>query len=317
MMTTLRTPLCEILGIERPIIQAPMAGATTVDLVAAVCEPARSAGSATRTPSPMRCNRTRARCALGPQRPFAINLFAAPTPDEPPLEQQRAAIEAVRRHFDRLGLAVPERVPPPYAPDRARQIEAVCDIRPGVLTVHLDDITLDDGRAPSRARRADRRVGHERAGGSSSRGRRRGLHRRPGDGGRRTPRHLPPRPRAGDDRDAGAGATDRAGGAGARGGGRRHHGRRRGGGRPRPRRAGGAGRDGLPALSRERRLGGAPEGDRGHGRRRDDHHAGVLRQAGAGRAESFIDETERAACPLLPFPVQAEADRAASRRQRP
>ena len=36
-MTSLRTPLCDLLGIELPIIQAPMAGgATTPELVAAV-----------------------------------------------------------------------------------------------------------------------------------------------------------------------------------------------------------------------------------------------------------------------------------------
>ena len=37
---TLRTPLCDLLGIEHPIIQAPMASASTIELVAAVCEAA-------------------------------------------------------------------------------------------------------------------------------------------------------------------------------------------------------------------------------------------------------------------------------------
>ena len=40
-------------------------------------------------------------------------------------------------------LPVPERVPPPYAPDRARQIEAIFDIRPAVLTLHLGDMTAE------------------------------------------------------------------------------------------------------------------------------------------------------------------------------
>ena len=36
-MTTLHTPLCDLLGIEYPIVQAPMAGGpTTPELVAAV-----------------------------------------------------------------------------------------------------------------------------------------------------------------------------------------------------------------------------------------------------------------------------------------
>ncbi len=140
---TLRTPLCDILGIEYPIVQAPMAGATTVDLVAAVCEAGALGGfgHAYTEPEAMRED-ARAVRARSP-RPFGINLFAAPTPGEPPVEQQREAIEAMRGHFEHLGLPVPERVPPPYAPDRARQIEAIFDIRPAVLTVHLGDMTPD------------------------------------------------------------------------------------------------------------------------------------------------------------------------------
>ena len=36
MIASVRTPLCDLLGIEYPIVQAPMAGTTTPDLVAAV-----------------------------------------------------------------------------------------------------------------------------------------------------------------------------------------------------------------------------------------------------------------------------------------
>ena len=42
--------------------------------------------------------------------------------------------------FVKLGLTAPERVPPPYAPDFAEQIEVVCNVRPPVLTVHLGDL---------------------------------------------------------------------------------------------------------------------------------------------------------------------------------
>jgi nitronate monooxygenase len=143
MMMTLRTPLCDILGIEYPIVQAPMAGATTVDLVAAVCEAGALGGfgHAYTEPEVMRDDARALRA--GSPRPFGINLFAAPTPGEPPMAQQREAIEAMRGHFEHLGLSVPERVPPPYAPDRARQIEAVCAIAPRVLTGHLGDMTPD------------------------------------------------------------------------------------------------------------------------------------------------------------------------------
>jgi nitronate monooxygenase len=143
MLMTLRTPLCEILGIQYPIVQAPMAGATTVDLVAAVCEAGALGGfgHAYTEPDAMREDASAVRA--GSVRPFGINLFAAPTPGEPPVEQQREAIAALRGHLEHLGLPVPERVPPPYAPDRARQIEAIFDIRPAVATVHLGDMTPD------------------------------------------------------------------------------------------------------------------------------------------------------------------------------
>ena len=140
-MTTLRTPLCDVLGIEWPIFQATMAGAYTIDLVAAVSEAGALGGfgHAYTEPDMMRTDAQAVRART--QRPFAINLFAASTPDEPPVEQQRGPIEAMRSHLEQFGLPVPERVPPPYAPDRSRQIEAVCAIAPRVFTGHLGDIT--------------------------------------------------------------------------------------------------------------------------------------------------------------------------------
>lgn len=142
-MRTLRTPLCELLGIEHPVIQAGMAGATTVELVVAVSEAGALGGfgHAYTEPDVMQENARDVRARSG--CPFAINLFAAPTPGEPPADNQREAIAALRGDFEQLGLPAPERVAPPYAPDRARQIEAVCDIRPKALTLHLGDMTPD------------------------------------------------------------------------------------------------------------------------------------------------------------------------------
>jgi nitronate monooxygenase len=118
-MATLRTPLCDLLGIDLPIIQAPMAGgATTPDLVAAVSA-AGALGSFGHTFSAteaMRADAAAVRSRTG--RPFALNLFATPIPAEPPVAAQRPAIEALRDELESRHLAVPERVPPPYAPGR-------------------------------------------------------------------------------------------------------------------------------------------------------------------------------------------------------
>jgi hypothetical protein len=50
------------------------------------------------------------------------------------VEEQRDVIAAVRGDFEQLGVPLPERIPPPYAP-AAQQFDAVCDIRPGAVTV--------------------------------------------------------------------------------------------------------------------------------------------------------------------------------------
>lgn len=115
-------------------------GPTTPELVAAVCEAGAlgSFGHAYTRAEVMRqdAGALRRRTA----RPFNLNLFAAPLPAEPPPEVQRPALEALGPLLERHGLPVPERVPPPYAPDLAAQIEAACEIRPAVLTIHLGDL---------------------------------------------------------------------------------------------------------------------------------------------------------------------------------
>jgi len=141
-MPSLHTPLCDLLGVEYPIIQAPMAGGpTTPDLVAAVSAAGAlgSFGHAYTAPDAMRADAAAVRTRT--RRPFNLNLFAAPLPAEAPLAQQQAAIAAMRPLLEQHGLAVPERVPPPYAPDLAGQIEAVCDTRPAVCTIHLGDLS--------------------------------------------------------------------------------------------------------------------------------------------------------------------------------
>ena len=141
-MASLHTPLCDLLGVEYPIIQAPMAGGpTTPDLVSAVSAAGAlgSFGHAYTAPDGMRADATAIRARTA--RPFNLNLFAAPIPAEPAADQQRAAIAAMRPLLEQHGLPVPERVPPPYAPDMGSQLEAICDLRPAVCTIHLGDLS--------------------------------------------------------------------------------------------------------------------------------------------------------------------------------
>src|SRR5882762_2328984 len=107
------TDLLARLGIQHPIIQAPMAGGgDTPRLVAAVSEAGAlgSIGAAYLTPQQIGESARAVRSLTS--RPFGINLFApVRAPDGP--RDLRRAVERVAPHYAELGLPVPA---PPSAP---------------------------------------------------------------------------------------------------------------------------------------------------------------------------------------------------------
>ena len=136
----LKTPLCEMLGIDLPIIQAPMAGGVTPPaLVASVCEAGAlgSFGFAYTQPEAMQrdAELVRERTAA----PFNLNLFASKSPAPVPDAEQRAALDAVAPYYQELGLPRPQPVRAPFAPDTNAQLAAIEAIRPAVFTFHLGD----------------------------------------------------------------------------------------------------------------------------------------------------------------------------------
>jgi nitronate monooxygenase len=150
-MAALRTPLCDLLGIELPIIQAPMAGGpTTPDLVAAVSNAGAlgSFGFAYTQPEAMHrdVELVRARTSA----PFNLNLFLSKDAGAIEPSAQQRALDAVAPYFQELGLQAPQPVKPPYSPDHRAQLEAIEAIRPAVFTFHLGDT----GPAPVAALRA-------------------------------------------------------------------------------------------------------------------------------------------------------------------
>jgi nitronate monooxygenase len=120
------------LGVEHPIIQAPMGGGiTTPELVAAVSNAGGlgSIGASYLHPEDI-LQQVQAVRALT-QRPFAINLFALLGP---PKSANPAPMMAVlARYHQQLGLSAPE--PPVMAlPDFLRQAEAVLACAPAVFS---------------------------------------------------------------------------------------------------------------------------------------------------------------------------------------
>ncbi len=125
--------LCKKLGIDLPIVQAPMAGVTTPELVAAACNagalgsigaPYYSADEITRAAEETR-RRTR--------RPFAINLFMplrAPASDGAVVARAQRILDGMRAE---LGLPANPTAPPPRD-DFDAQLEAVLRARPAVFS---------------------------------------------------------------------------------------------------------------------------------------------------------------------------------------
>jgi nitronate monooxygenase len=142
-MDPLRTPLCDLLGIEVPIFQAPMASAATPELVAAVS----NAGGLGMLPGAyLAAEQLRAEIRAvkkATSKPFAVNLLLHPAmqpppdPDEVPgpvWSQVLSATNAFRRE---LGLRVQALRPPRPADLIPEALEVIFTEDVPVLSIGL------------------------------------------------------------------------------------------------------------------------------------------------------------------------------------
>ncbi len=129
------------LGLDLPIIQAPMAGSQGVALALAVCH----AGGLGSVPCAMlsltqqreAVAALRAGLGAGSQRPFNLNYFChrPPTPDEAREAAWRAVLAP---YFAELGLDASASVAAPVrAPIDAATVELLDELRPPVLSFHF------------------------------------------------------------------------------------------------------------------------------------------------------------------------------------
>jgi nitronate monooxygenase len=134
----LSTPLCDLLGVRYPIIQAPMAGGwTTPDLVSSVCEAGGFGVLAGARVSPEKLREDIRAVKARTDRPFGVNFLIAP-PGE-----GNEDVAAVQRFLDRFR----ERLDlPPGETDITlppspleEQLEIVFEERVPVLSVALGD----------------------------------------------------------------------------------------------------------------------------------------------------------------------------------
>jgi nitronate monooxygenase len=140
--------LTELLGTEHPVVQAPMAGAATPELAAAVSEAGGlgSLGSAALTPADLgdQLGAFRALSA----RPVNLNFFCHESPE---LQDAESARTGFRSLYAEVGIGEPPTpVAPPIRFDSDR-LAAVLDLRPEVVSFHFG---LPDERAVGAIREA-------------------------------------------------------------------------------------------------------------------------------------------------------------------
>jgi nitronate monooxygenase len=130
----IETILTRRLGLVHPIIQAPMGGATTVDLTVAACEAGALGFIAAAYLTPAQIRETAAAVRARTARPFGINLFApVPAQSVPDAALATRALERLAAYHAELGLPLPA-LPDATANTFDAQMEAVVDSRAAVFS---------------------------------------------------------------------------------------------------------------------------------------------------------------------------------------
>jgi nitronate monooxygenase len=125
--------LARTLGIQYPIIQAPMGGgATTPELVASVSDAGALGSLAAGYLSGVQIAEAVAAIRRRTQRPFGINLIV-PDPTPPSLDGVDEMLELLAPYHRALGIAPPA-VPARFAEPFEAQVEAVLAARPAVFS---------------------------------------------------------------------------------------------------------------------------------------------------------------------------------------
>lgn len=126
------------LGVEHPLIQAPMSGSNTPALVAEVSGAGALGSLGAGYLQPQALLEQAAQIRAATDRPFAINLFVLADDfevDEAQVEAARARLDALMEHE---GLAVRTERPSRWAPRFSDQLAALREARPAVASFAFD-----------------------------------------------------------------------------------------------------------------------------------------------------------------------------------
>ena len=129
--------LCDLLQIEIPIIQAPMAGSTTPALASAVSNAGGLGSHGCGGSSVPEVRKDFEALKAGTNRPFNLNFFAndKPKTDQAVLERTR---QRLRPWYEKLGLGAPPDTLPELGPgfDEER-LALMLELRPAVVSFHF------------------------------------------------------------------------------------------------------------------------------------------------------------------------------------
>lgn len=131
------TLLSDLLSIEHPIIQAPMAGSTTVELVAAVSN-AGGIGSMGYAEAPIaRIRQDAKKIRQLTDKPFNLNFFAHDTPDNEP-EVIASTQERIKPFYSEARLSeMPQDVSKPLFTFTEEKLELLLEIKPVLVSFHF------------------------------------------------------------------------------------------------------------------------------------------------------------------------------------
>lgn len=151
----IRTALTELLGLSHPIVQAPMAGTTTPELVAAVSGAGALGSHGCAAIPPDRLREEIAAIRARSNGAFNLNFFC----HDPPREDAARDARLLETHaplYAAAGATPPEGPPEAgAAPFSAEQLEVLLEAPPPVVSFHFG---LPDGDAVARLKRAGCRI---------------------------------------------------------------------------------------------------------------------------------------------------------------
>lgn len=127
------------------IVQAPMAGVTTIDLAAAVCEAggigSLGLGHLSTSQAKQQIQALQART----DQPFNVNFFAH-TPVSPYPAAEQKWLELLQPYFDEVQSKAPSELTAPYqsAMDNPELIDMLCEVKPPIVSFHFGIPSIED-----------------------------------------------------------------------------------------------------------------------------------------------------------------------------